>query len=165
MIIVSILLQLLVVMSIVVVIVMVPQASAFLPTSTTIGTTQHATAETTRNSLGMVEIPKGPAPLYIVTEDEDGNVVNATPLTPTSDASASTQQQQQQKPVVVVCPDCDLCDGSGRISGGIGAVLDWWPIKAYRPCPNFIERGGKYARSGQGLDEIAFGRDSKFEKQ
>mmetsp|Transcript_23717 Transcript_23717/g.44069 ORF Transcript_23717/g.44069 Transcript_23717/m.44069 type:complete len:160 (+) Transcript_23717:131-610(+) len=63
----------------------------------------------------------------------------------------------------VKCPDCDLCDGSGRISGGIGAVLDWWPIKAYRPCPNFIERGGSYTRSGQGLDEIAFGRDSKFD--
>jgi len=50
-----------------------------------------------------------------------------------------------------------------RISGGIGAVLDWWPIKAYRPCPNFSERGGSYTRSGQGLDEIAFGRDSKFD--
>jgi len=60
------------------------------------------------------------------------------------------------------CPNCDLCDGSGRITGGIGAVLDWWPIKAYRPCPNFLESGGLYQRSGQGLDEIAFGRDSTF---
>ena len=49
------------------------------------------------------------------------------------------------------------------ILGGIGTVLEWWPIKAYRPCPNFIERGGKYVRSGQGLDEIAFGRDSTFQ--
>ena len=49
------------------------------------------------------------------------------------------------------------------ILGGIGTVLEWWPIKAYRPCPNFIERGGKYERSGQGLDEIAFGRDSTFQ--
>eukprot|EP00568_Trieres_chinensis_P007524 CAMPEP_0183295330 /NCGR_PEP_ID=MMETSP0160_2-20130417/3330_1 /TAXON_ID=2839 ORGANISM="Odontella Sinensis, Strain Grunow 1884" /NCGR_SAMPLE_ID=MMETSP0160_2 /ASSEMBLY_ACC=CAM_ASM_000250 /LENGTH=123 /DNA_ID=CAMNT_0025456799 /DNA_START=73 /DNA_END=444 /DNA_ORIENTATION=+ len=63
----------------------------------------------------------------------------------------------------VKCPDCDLCDGSGRITGGIGAVLDWWPIKAYRPCPNFIDRGGRYVRSGQALDEIAFGRDSTFD--
>jgi hypothetical protein len=53
------------------------------------------------------------------------------------------------------------CDYS--ILGGIGTVLDWWPIKAYRPCPNFIERGGRYVRSGQGLDEIAFGRDSTFQ--
>ncbi|KAL3803998.1 hypothetical protein ACHAWO_001502 [Cyclotella atomus] len=61
----------------------------------------------------------------------------------------------------VRCPDCDLCDGSGRILGGIGTVLEWWPIKAYRPCPNFVDRGGKYVRSGQGLDEIAFGRIQK----
>lgn len=63
----------------------------------------------------------------------------------------------------VVCPNCDLCDGSGRILGGIGVVLPWWPIKAYRPCPNFIAAGGQYQRSGQGLDEIAFGRDSTFD--
>jgi hypothetical protein len=49
-----------------------------------------------------------------------------------------------------------------RIEGGIGVVLTWWPIKAYRPCPNFIDKGGVYQRSGQGLDEIAFGRDSTF---
>ena len=49
------------------------------------------------------------------------------------------------------------------ILGGIGVVLEWWPIKAYRPCPNFIEGGGTYVRSGQGLDEIAFGRDSTFQ--
>lgn len=42
--------------------------------------------------------------------------------------------------------------------------MPWWPIKAYRPCPNFIDRGGVYQRSGQGLDEIAFGRDSTFQK-
>lgn len=36
------------------------------------------------------------------------------------------------------------------IMGGIATVLEWWPIKAYRPCPNFVERGGKYVRSGQG---------------
>mmetsp|Transcript_26182 Transcript_26182/g.38719 ORF Transcript_26182/g.38719 Transcript_26182/m.38719 type:complete len:120 (+) Transcript_26182:250-609(+) len=65
----------------------------------------------------------------------------------------------------VKCPNCDLCDGSGRIMGGIGLVLPWWPIKAYRPCPNFIEQGGKYIRTGQPLDEIAFGRDSKYNKE
>ena len=45
-----------------------------------------------------------------------------------------------------------------RIAGGIGAVLPWIPIKAYRPCPNFIESGGRYTRTGQPLDEIAFGK-------
>ena len=51
-----------------------------------------------------------------------------------------------------------------RIAGGIGAVIPWIPIKAFRPCPNFINRGGMYERAGQGLDEIAFGRDSTFTK-
>eukprot|EP00970_Alexandrium_tamarense_P013590 scaffold3521_cov195-Alexandrium_tamarense.AAC.24 len=59
--------------------------------------------------------------------------------------------------IAVKCPDCDLCDGSGRILGGIGTVLEWWPIKAYRPCPNFVDRGGKYERSGQG--KFLFGFD------
>ncbi|GMI18766.1 hypothetical protein TrLO_g14387 [Triparma laevis f. longispina] len=56
------------------------------------------------------------------------------------------------------CPNCSLCDGSGRILGGLGAfpLTSWWPIKAYRPCPNFK---GEYRRSGQSLDEIAFGRE------
>jgi hypothetical protein len=45
-----------------------------------------------------------------------------------------------------------------RIPGGIGAVLPWIPIKAYRPCPNLLDKGGTYERAGQGLDEIAFGR-------
>jgi hypothetical protein len=68
-----------------------------------------------------------------------------------------------EKPVP--CPDCDLCDGSGRIAGGIGAILSWIPIKAYRPCPNFVARGGTYQRAGQGLDEIAFGRDVFFKQK
>lgn len=62
----------------------------------------------------------------------------------------------------VKCPNCDKCDGSGRILGGIPLILPWWPIKPYRPCPNFINNGGTYTRAGQGLDEIAFGRDSTY---
>ncbi|KAL2651615.1 hypothetical protein R1flu_019743 [Riccia fluitans] len=52
------------------------------------------------------------------------------------------------------------CNGEGRIQGGIGAVpgFGWWPIKAFRPCPSFVESGGKYKRIGQSLDEVAFGR-------
>lgn len=60
----------------------------------------------------------------------------------------------------VKCPNCDKCDGSGRILGGIPTILPWWPIKPYRPCPNFIANGGQYSRIGQPLDEIAFGRAS-----
>jgi len=80
-----------------------------------------------------------------------------------SDDSGETREEESANPPPK-CPDCDLCDGSGRILGGIGAVLPWVPIKAYRPCPNFVERGGRYQRSGQGLDEIAFGRDSSFKR-
>lgn len=79
------------------------------------------------------------------------------------EGTPSSEIADEPPKAAVKCPDCDLCDGSGRILGGIGTVLDWWPIKAYRPCPNFIERGGRYVRSGQGLDEIAFGRDSTFQ--
>lgn len=45
-----------------------------------------------------------------------------------------------------------------RILGGIPLLLPWWPIKPYRPCPNFIANGGRYSRVGQPLDQIAFGR-------
>lgn len=59
---------------------------------------------------------------------------------------------------------CCWCCPRFRILGGLGAVLPWMPVKAYRPCPNFIERGGDYQRSGQGLDEIAFGAEGKKSK-
>ena len=54
-------------------------------------------------------------------------------------------------------PLCDYpgCD-KGRVMGGLGAMelFKWWPIKAYRPCPKCAEKGLKYARSGQSLDEV-----------
>ncbi|KAI0562677.1 hypothetical protein FGB62_55g054 [Gracilaria domingensis] len=63
------------------------------------------------------------------------------------------------------CPACGRaegvaggCDGTGRIAGGLGAVVNWWPIKAYRPCPEYLKAKKTYKRSGQSLEEIAFGR-------
>lgn len=55
------------------------------------------------------------------------------------------------------------CNGEGRILGGLGAVpgFSWFPIKAYRPCPAFVEAGGRYKRQGQSLEEVAFGRIGK----
>ncbi|CAM9973650.1 unnamed protein product, partial [Hapterophycus canaliculatus] len=50
------------------------------------------------------------------------------------------------------------CDGTGRISGGVGALLPWLPIKAYRPCPAFTEAKYKYTRQGQSLNEVVFAR-------
>lgn len=40
------------------------------------------------------------------------------------------------------------CDGEGRVLGGLGAVpgFRWWPIKAYRPCPNLEKAGLDYVR-------------------
>ncbi|XP_030500303.2 uncharacterized protein LOC115715771 [Cannabis sativa] len=55
------------------------------------------------------------------------------------------------------------CNGEGRIQGGIATFpgFGWWPIKAYRPCPGFVESGGRYKRTGQSLDEVAFGRSQR----
>ena len=55
------------------------------------------------------------------------------------------------------------CNGEGRIQGGIATVpgFGWWPIKAYRPCPGFLAAGGRYRRSGQSMDEVAFGRGKR----
>ena len=55
------------------------------------------------------------------------------------------------------------CNGEGRILGGLGAVpgFGWFPIKAYRPCPAFVDAGGRYKRQGQSLEEVAFGRTGK----
>eukprot|EP00871_Galdieria_phlegrea_P003601 jgi/Galph1/4241/GphlegSOOS_G2933.1 len=51
------------------------------------------------------------------------------------------------------------CDGKGRILGGLGAIWDWWPIKAYRPCPEKYRKGETYQRAGQTLEEILGGKD------
>ena len=59
------------------------------------------------------------------------------------------------------CPGGEKCecDGTGRIAGGIGAVVGfgWWPIKAYRPCPALAASGRQYVRKGQVTDEIFLG--------
>jgi hypothetical protein len=147
---------------------------AILPPAWSFSTASHTQSVTRHPILGRVEIPKGPAPFFIMAENDEGEIINATPLLSSPPPASQVQVQVENStktttsktpPSSVPCPNCDLCDGTGRISGGIGAVLDWWPIKAYRPCPNFLKRGGKYSRAGQGLDEIAFGRDSKFQKE
>ena len=84
------------------------------------------------------------------------------------DEEENEQQQQPTAAAAEVCPKCGIaksemtCDGTGRMIGGLGAIFEWIPVKAYRPCPNLVESGGIYSRTGQGLDEIAFGRDSTF---
>lgn len=54
------------------------------------------------------------------------------------------------------------CNGEGRIQGGIATVpgFGWWPIKAYRPCPAYLQSGGRYRRTGQSMDQVVSGRPS-----
>lgn len=52
------------------------------------------------------------------------------------------------------------CDGTGRISGGVGAVLPWFPVKVYRPCPSFLAAGYQYRREGQTMDQVLFSEPS-----
>lgn len=51
---------------------------------------------------------------------------------------------------------CEECGGTGRIQGGLGAMplFEWWPIKAFRPCPTCEAEGRSYTRRGQVLDEV-----------
>jgi len=52
------------------------------------------------------------------------------------------------------------CDGTGRISGGVGAVLPWFPVKVYRPCPSYLAAGYQYKREGQTMDQVLFSEPS-----
>ena len=105
-----------------------------------------------RKAYGAVAVRDGP--LFMSSEESDA----------VEESLGNLSDDSIEESTPVKCPNCDLCDGSGRIVGGLGAIelFSWWPIKAYRPCPNFINNGGQYIRSGQGLDEIAFGRDSSY---
>eukprot|EP00793_Prasinoderma_coloniale_P006301 PRCOL_00001131-RA len=50
-------------------------------------------------------------------------------------------------------PACG-CDGHGRVAGGVGAVLPWFPLKVYKPCPAYVAAGKIYSRKGQSNEEI-----------
>lgn len=52
------------------------------------------------------------------------------------------------------------CIGNGKIQGGIGVYLSWWPIKVYRPCPAFVAAGYNYKREGQTLEQVLFSEPS-----
>ena len=87
--------------------------------------------------------------------------ISTTSTTPSSILRSVTSPDPPSSPPPLPCPDCTKCDGSGRILGGLAAlpITSWWPIKAYRPCPNFK---GVYKRQGQTLDEVAFGREEGY---
>mmetsp|Transcript_34274 Transcript_34274/g.97147 ORF Transcript_34274/g.97147 Transcript_34274/m.97147 type:complete len:140 (+) Transcript_34274:111-530(+) len=83
--------------------------------------------------------------------------------------TSSTAEEVTSEAPQDVCKTCGVklseapggCDGLGRQAGGVGAVIDWWPIKAYRPCPALTASGGKYKRKGQITDEMLFGKGKK----
>jgi hypothetical protein len=67
-----------------------------------------------------------------------------------------------------VCSHCGVpkeqvpfgCDQEGHKAGGMGAIAEWWPVKAWGPCPKAAEKGLPYTRKGQGTDEMLFGPGS-----
>lgn len=53
------------------------------------------------------------------------------------------------------------CDQEGHRAGGMGAFFEWWPIKAWGPCPKASAVGLPYTRKGQPTDEMLFGSQDK----
>uniref|UniRef100_A0A061R9J4 Uncharacterized protein n=1 Tax=Tetraselmis sp. GSL018 TaxID=582737 RepID=A0A061R9J4_9CHLO len=100
-------------------------------------------------------------------------VLRATEADPKPTSEDSTSKRSTADDVSAapknVCPTCGVplseapsgCDGKGRQIGGVGAFIDWWPIKAYRPCPALTSSGGKYKRKGQITDEMLFGKGKR----
>ncbi|XP_057810030.1 uncharacterized protein LOC131024535 isoform X2 [Salvia miltiorrhiza] len=113
----------------------------------------------------------------------------STAITPPSVSSPETsvvaQQEEEEEaeqsddsssaslPPLTGCKGCGReeiergCNGEGRIQGGIATVpgFGWWPIKAYRPCPAYLQSGGRYRRSGQSMDEVVSGRGATVKQQ
>lgn len=58
-------------------------------------------------------------------------------------------------------PSCG-CDGTGKMQGGIATYpgFGWWPIKVFRPCPEYIKGGYIYKREGQTMDQVLFSEPS-----
>jgi len=74
------------------------------------------------------------------------------------------QDLLEQQSSEVKCPGCGKvggpdwgCNGEGNQLGGLGLFIPWWPIKVYRPCPEYLASGGSYEPAGQGVEEILFG--------
>ncbi|XP_073306730.1 uncharacterized protein [Primulina huaijiensis] len=93
----------------------------------------------------------------------------SSPETPVVVEEGECEEESGTPPSVTGCPACGKkeiengCNGEGRIQGGIATVpgFGWWPIKAYRPCPDFVASGGRYRRSGQSMDEVVSGSGRK----
>ncbi|XP_004298921.1 PREDICTED: uncharacterized protein LOC101295130 [Fragaria vesca subsp. vesca] len=106
----------------------------------------------------------------LLCSTSSSSVVEDTTLPP-DDSLAAKSESSIKEPPFSACKSCGReemekgCNGEGSIQGGIATFpgFGWWPIKAYRPCPGFLESGGRYRRQGQSLDEVAFGRGGRGE--
>ncbi|MCO5567743.1 hypothetical protein L7F22_021437 [Adiantum nelumboides] len=115
--------------------------------------------------VGMSSFEPGSRGMLVArasTTEGSSSSSNSSPLA-ASEKKESTAVPSSTPVGCKACGRTELesgCNGEGRIQGGIGALpgFDWWPIKAYRPCPAFIQSGGRYRRSGQSLNELAFGQ-------
>ncbi|CAI7779136.1 unnamed protein product, partial [Closterium sp. NIES-54] len=121
-------------------------------------------------SLGAVSLAVQPSreqrqpyrrlPVTRADASPEGNQASTSTDTPPAPAGSSESRVSGD-----ACKACGRtervggCNGEGRIQGGVGALpgFQWFPVKVYRPCPAFVEAGGKYKRLGQSLDEMAFG--------
>ena len=84
-----------------------------------------------------------------------------------SAAPETSAKVEGSTPPANVCKKCGVdlaevpwgCDQDGHRVGGVGMVFEWWPIKAWGPCPKAAAAGIPYTRKGQGTDEMLFGGD------
>ena len=84
------------------------------------------------------------------------------------DSDASAQEMKETLPPKGTSPkNCPFhpgcgCDGTGKMQGGIATYpyFGWWPIKVYRPCPEYVAGGYIYKREGQTMDQVLFSEPS-----
>ncbi|KAG0553747.1 hypothetical protein KC19_12G036000 [Ceratodon purpureus] len=138
------------------------------PSSTT---TARVTPLGSRRSTVLRLVRSGASPTGSVAEEEAAVTSSGTEQGSPGDDGASevSTSQPARSFSPTACQACGKeekvggCNGEGRILGGLSSVpgFGWFPIKAYRPCPAFVDAGGRYKRQGQSLEEVAFGRMGK----
>jgi hypothetical protein len=79
--------------------------------------------------------------------------------------TAADSAEEPAQPAPNTCAHCGVpleevpfgCDQQGHKAGGMGALFEWWPVKAWGPCQKASAAGLPYTRKGQGTDEMLFG--------
>eukprot|EP01025_Chloroclados_australasicus_P031036 TRINITY_DN3131_c1_g1_i2.p1 TRINITY_DN3131_c1_g1~~TRINITY_DN3131_c1_g1_i2.p1 ORF type:complete len:150 (+),score=14.81 TRINITY_DN3131_c1_g1_i2:177-626(+) len=84
---------------------------------------------------------------------------------PSEVSTDSPLRQEEATQAASTCAHCGApisevpfgCDQQGHKAGGMGAFFEWWPVKAWGPCPKAAAAGLAYPRKGQGTNEMLFG--------